>query len=157
MNMSMRIIFLAVLVGLGATGCWMRDLSRNWAQSLAPLQATSTPTAIPTSEPPYDPPTISAPADGAVIDGGFPDFQIGSPARAWTIHIVIFNDAGYHQEVIKGVGAGMSGWMNTMYTPAPPAPLPPGTYQWYAVGCRETAAGGCGPRSETRTFTISDP
>lgn len=116
-----------------------------------------TPTEIPTSEPPYDPPKISAPPDRAVIAADFPDFQFSSPARAWTVHVVIFNDASYQQELIFGLGAGMSGWMNEMYTPATPTPLPPGTYQWYAYGCRETASGGCGPRSETRTFTISNP
>lgn len=115
---------------------------------------TATPTAIPTSEPPYDPPKIFAPEDGAIIDGDFPDFQLDSPARSWTIHIVIFNNDGYQQEVILGVGAYFSGWMNEMYTPAPPIPLPTGRYQWYAYGCRETAVGGCGPHSATRTFTI---
>jgi hypothetical protein len=47
----------------------------------------------------------------------------------------------------------MSGWMNDMFTPIAPA-LPPGTYQWYAFGCRQTAVGGCGAHTETRTFTI---
>lgn len=153
MKASTRMIIFTVLIGLSVTGCWMQE----WAPSRAPLQVTSTPTAIPTSEPPYDPPRIFAPTDGAILDGDFPEFQIESPSRAWTIHIVIFNDAGYRQEVIKGVGAGMSGWMNDMYIEATPIPLPPGMYQWFAFGCRETAVGGCGPHSETRTFTISDP
>ena len=152
MSRNTGIIILAILIGLGLTGCWVQEWAQNRAQHAARLQVTATPTPIPTSEPPYEPPKIFAPAAGAVIDG---DFQIGSPARAWSVHIVIFNDEDYRQEVILGVGAYFSAWMNEQYTPAPPMPLAPGIYHWYAYACRETAVGGCGPRSQTRTFTIS--
>jgi hypothetical protein len=121
--------------------------------SNTPGKETPTLTLRPTSDPPDVPPEIIAPEDGAIIDGAFPDFQFTWPPRAWTVNIIITNEEGFWQEFIFGGGAGLSGWMNDMFTPIAPA-LPSGTYQWYAFGCRQTAVGGCGPASETRTFTI---
>jgi hypothetical protein len=123
------------------------------APSNTPGNETATLTPRPTSDSPDVPPGIIAPEDGAIINGTFPDFQFTWPPRAWTVNIVIFNVDGYWEEYIFGGGAGMSGWMNDMFTPVSPS-LPPGTYQWYAFGCRQTAVGGCGPGSGTWTFTI---
>lgn len=129
-------------------------ITRTSTATPAPVTSTLTPTHTPTSNAPGVPPRVQSPVDGAVLSGSMPTFVAASPPGSWTIHFVITSEDGYFQEIIQGVGAGLSGWMNSMYTPATLVPLPPGTYHWVAVGCRETAVGGCSPPSASRTFTI---
>lgn len=121
----------------------------------ATVMASVTPTItpLPTSEIPPVPPLLIAPADGAVLHTGIPDFQYEIVPNAQAYEISIWGANGFSALwVITGFNVtGMD--VGSNYTPTPSA-LPDGVYTWRVCAKRYSSGRGiCS--TETWTFTIA--
>lgn len=116
------------------------------------VSPTPTITPLATSELPPVPPILIAPADGAVLASGVPDFQYEMIPNAQAYEIWIYRDDDFEALwVVSGFDVtGM--YAGYPYTPTPGA-LPVGEYRWSVCAKRYSSGRGICSLEEW-TFTI---